>query len=196
MAKKEKDKSTFIKIDPVELAAAAADIGKALDNPPVNLDRGKFVTGTISFGSLCLDLLTGGGVPPGKIVDMYGSEGAGKSTFVYHCVGNAMRESTPGAGDAIPTFVFDHEAGADGKYLGAVGVKIRLANGEKNPLFSYHQPTTGESTYRFLNRLLDKLPDYVAGDEGRPRATVLFVIDSLAAQLILQGYLDDQQTPA
>jgi recombination protein RecA len=196
MAKKEKEKtSNFIAINPVELAAAAAEIGKSLDNPPVNLDRGKYVTGTISFGSLCLDLLTGGGVPPGKIVDMFGPEGAGKSTFSYHCIGNAMRESYPGAGDAIPTFVFDHEAGADGKYLGAVGVKIRLANGDKNPLFNYHQPTTGESTYRFLNRLLDKLPDYVAMDEGRPRATVLFVIDSLAAMLPEDIHAADDKNP-
>lgn len=185
MAPKAKDntKKQFISVDPTQLAELAADIGKSLDNPPVNLDRGRYVTGTISFGSLCLDLLTGGGIPPGKIVDMYGAEGAGKSTFMYHSVGNAMRESTPGAGDAIPTFLFDHEAGADGKYLGAVGVKIRLPNGDKNPLFSYHQPTTGESTYRFINRILDKLPDYTSSDDGRPRATVLFVIDSLAAML-------------
>lgn len=186
MAPKSKEtpvKKKFIGVDPIELAKIAAEIGEALDNPPVNLDRGKYVTGTISSGSLCMDLLTGGGIPPGKVVDFYGEEGAGKSTFTYHCVGNAMRESTPGAGDAIPTFFFDHEAGADGKYLGAVGVKIRLADGTKNPLFNYHQPTTGESTYRFMNRLLDKLPDYTSGDEGRPRASVLFVIDSLAAML-------------
>jgi recombination protein RecA len=186
MAAKEKvDKKSLqlTNVNPIELAARAAEIGLQLDNPPVNLDRGRFVTGTVSFGSLSLDLLTGGGLPPGKIVDVYGPESSGKSTLTYHVLGNCMRETHPGANNAIPTFLYDHEAGSDGKYLGAVGVKIRLADGSKNPMFNYFQPTTGESTYRHMNRILDILPDYNGGLEGRPRPTVVFAVDSLAAML-------------
>lgn len=186
MASKEKTdkKATQLPaIDPAQLALRAAEIGAQLDNPPVNLDRGRFVTGTVSFGSLCLDLLTGGGAGPGKITSVFGPEGSGKSTLAYHLMGNCMRESTPGAGDFIPTFVYDHEAGADGKYLGAVGVKIRLPDGSKNPLFNYFQPTTGEMTYRHINRVLDILPDYTGSVDGRPRPSAFFFIDSLAAML-------------
>ena len=42
---------------------------------------------------------------------------------------------------------------------------------------------------------MDKLPDYVAGDEGRPRATVLFVIDSLAAMLPEDIHESDDKNP-
>jgi recombination protein RecA len=188
-------KIEHIKVDPIKLAEEAREIGISLENPPVNLDRGSYVTGTISFGSLCLDLLTGGGIPPGKIVDIFGAEGAGKSTFIYHSIGNAMRESSKGANDSIPTFLFDHEAGADAKYLGAVGLKIRMPDGSKNPLFNYYQPTTGESTYRTINRILDKLPDYTSGEEGRPRPTALFVIDSLASMLAEDINETDDKNP-
>jgi len=181
--KKDAEKVKLNIVDPMELALKAVEIGKQLDNPPVNLDRGRFVTGTISFGSLCLDLLTGGGAPPGKITSVFGGEGAGKSTLAYHLIGNCMRETVPGAKDYVPTFVYDHEAGADGKYLGAVGVKIRLADGSKNPLFNYFQPTTGEMTYRHINRMLECLPDYAGSMDGRPRPSAFFFIDSLAAML-------------
>jgi recombination protein RecA len=182
MAKKEeKTKLLEPTTDAIELARRAAAIGADLDNPPVNLDRANFVTGTISFGSLCIDLLTGGGLPPGKITNTFGAEGSGKSTMAYHVIGNCMREG-PGT-SPIPVFLYDHEAGADGKYLGAVGVKIRLADGSRNPLFNYFQPVTGESTYRHISRMLDNLPDYQGGVDGRPRPSAVFIIDSLAAML-------------
>lgn len=196
-AKKQTTKNIdqMARVDPIALAAYAKQIGAQLDNPPVALDRASFVTGTVSTGSLALDLITGGGTPPGKIVDIFGPEGSGKSTLIYHTLGNCMRESCKGANDAIPTFLFDHEAGADGKYLQSVGIRIRLENGEANPLFQYFQPTTGESTYRFINRILDVLPDYTGDNGGRPRPSVMFVIDSLAAMLPEDVDTNDDKNP-
>jgi len=166
----------IITVDPVELAQLATKIGTELDNPIVNLDRASYVTGTVSFGSLCLDVLTGGGLPPGKMVDIFGPEGSGKSTLMYHVISNAQKLS-------IPCFVYDAECGADSMYLRALRVRIRMNDGSKNPLFNYFQPTTGESVYRHINRMLDHMPDYTSNDSGRPYPTAIFFIDSVAAML-------------
>ena len=183
--KAEKAAAKLLVTDIAELAKQIEDIGKQLDNPPVNLDRANYVTGTVSFGSLCLDVVTGGGLPPGKITDILGGEGSGKSTAVGHVMSSAIKEN-------IPILYYDHEAGADGMYLGALGVKIRLASGKKNPYFNYFQPTTGESTYRHINRILDLLPDYTHSDEGRPLPVTIFIIDSIAAMMPESQQNDDE----
>jgi RecA/RadA recombinase len=162
--------------DPLELARKAEAIGAENDNPPVNLDRGSYVQGAISFGSLVLDLITGGGMPPGKIGNTYGLPGSSKSTCSYHLISSAIKLG-------IPVFLFDHEASADSKYLHSLGIKIRLKDGTKNPLFNYFQPTTAEATYRVISRLLSSMPDYTPGPGGRPFPPALFLIDSLAAML-------------
>lgn len=183
--KKKKAERHFI-TDPAELAAYAESIGPELDNPPVNLDRGSYVAGALSFGSLIIDLISGGGCPPGKLTVNYGPPGSGKSTTSYHLIGSALRSQ-------VPVFFFDHEASADAKYLRALGVRIRLDDGTKNPYFNYFQPTTGESTYRMMARLLRKLPDYTpAADGSRPLPQALFVVDSLAAMLP-EAYEEDDE---
>lgn len=163
-------------VDPIELAKLAVSIGNELENPIVNLDRATYVTGAVSFGSLCLDLLTGGGLPPGKMVDVFGPEGSGKSTIVGHTIATCQKLD-------IPCFLYDPECGSDGMYFRALRVRIRMPDGSKNPLFNYFQPTTGESVYRHINRMLDHMPDYIHTDSGRPYPTAIFFIDSVAAML-------------
>lgn len=183
--KKKKPEREFVK-DPAALAALAEEIGPGLDNPPVNLDRGSYVAGALSFGSLIMDLITGGGAPPGKMISAFGPPGSGKSTLCYHLIGSALKSK-------VPVFFFDHEASADSKYLRALGVRIRLTNGKKNPYFNYFQPTTGESTYRMMSRLLRALPDYEYSNDGsRPLPQALFVVDSLAAMLP-EAYEEDDE---
>jgi len=182
---RKKAERTFVS-NPAELAELAAKIGPELDNPPVSLDRGSYVSGALSFGSLVLDLISGGGAPPGKFTSAYGPPGSGKSTLTYHLIGSALRSK-------VPVYFFDHESSADAKYLRSLGVRIRLDNGKKNPYFNYFQPTTGESTYRMMARLLRALPDYKAGPDGsRPLPQALFAVDSVASMLAEAYDIDDE----
>ena len=183
--KKKKPEQEFV-TDPIELARIAEQIGKDLNNPPVNLDRGSYVSGALSFGSLILDLVSGGGSPPGKFSVVYGPPGSGKSTLCGHQIAQALYNK-------VPVFVFDHEASADAKYWRALGIRIRLKDGSKNPYLHYYQPTTGEESYRTMARLLRVLPDYTAGEDGsRPLPSALFVVDSLAAMLP-EAYEEDDE---
>src|SRR2546429_9376859 len=55
-------------------------------------DRGQVSIGAISTGSLSLDLALGiGGLPPGRIVEIFGPESSGKTTLVYHGIAQAQR---------------------------------------------------------------------------------------------------------
>jgi len=176
MAKKKPvEKNYFTSIE--DLAERVNQIGLDLDNAPVSLDRGSYVQGAISFGSLILDLLTGGGLPPGKISKAYGPEGSGKSTTAGHLIANATRSK-------VPVFFFDHETASDAKYFHALGVRMRLSDGSRNPYFYYYQPSTAEQTYRTIARILRSFPDYTpAEDGGRPKPQALCVIDSVASML-------------
>lgn len=171
---------------PEELNAIVDQIGAETENPPVSLDRGSYVQGSLSLGSLILDLITGGGVPPGKITKVFGPEGSSKSTAAGHTIASATSAS-------IPVFYFDHEASADAKYFSALGAKIRMADGSKNPNFHYYQPDTAEQTYRTMAQILRVLPNYVPIEGGRPKPQALFVIDSIASMLPESVEEDDEK---
>ena len=55
-------------------------------------DAAHVSTGAISTGSLTLDLALGvGGLPRGRIVEVFGPESSGKTTLVYHVIAEAQR---------------------------------------------------------------------------------------------------------
>src|SRR5437868_9282331 len=55
-------------------------------------DQAQVSVGAISTGSLSLDLALGiGGLPRGRIVEIYGPESSGKTTLVYHVIAEAQR---------------------------------------------------------------------------------------------------------
>lgn len=187
MSKKNKPVERNFVTDIVDLNKLTEEIGKDLDNLPVSLDRGSYVEGAISFGSLILDLLTGGGLPPGKVSSAFGPEGSAKSTTAGHLIANATSQS-------IPVFFFDHETSSDAKYFRALGVRIRLPDGTKNPYFHYYQPDTAEQTYRTMARILRALPNYTpSASGGRPMPQALFVIDSIASMLPESVEEDDEK---
>lgn len=73
---------------------------------------------TISTGSLALDLALGiGGVPRGRIIEIYGPESSGKTTLALHIVAQAQK-----AGGEV-AFV-DAEHALDPAYARALGVRI------------------------------------------------------------------------
>ena len=187
MSPKKKPTEKIYVNDVTELSALATQIGKDTDNPPVSLDRGSYVEGALSFGALILDLLSGGGMPGGKLGNAYGPEGGSKSTCCGHLIANATKQE-------IPVFFFDHETASDAKYFRALGIKMRLNDGTKNPYFHYYQPDTAEQTYRTMARLLRSLHDYTPrADNGRPKPQALFVVDSIASMLPESIEEDDEK---
>ena len=109
---------------------------------------------TVSSGALTLDLALGGGLPKGRVVEIYGPESAGKTTVALHAIAEVQRQG------GIAAFV-DAEHALDPVYAGALGVDIA------NLLVS--QPDTGEAALEIVDQLV------------RSAAVDVIVIDSVAA---------------
>ncbi len=109
----------------------------------------------VSTGSLALDLALGvGGIPKGRIVEIYGPEGSGKTTVSLHVIAEAQK-----AGGLV-SFI-DAEHALDPAYAKALGVDI------DSLLVS--QPDTGEQALEIADTLV------------RSGAMSVIVIDSVAA---------------
>ncbi|MEH6475212.1 MAG: recombinase RecA [Sneathiella sp.] len=122
----------------------------------------------ISTGSLGLDIALGiGGLPKGRIVEIYGPESSGKTTLALHVVAEAQKAG------GICAFV-DAEHALDPVYAGKLGVDI------DELLIS--QPDTGEQSLEIADTLV------------RSGAIDVLVIDSVAAlvpQAELEGEMGD-----
>ncbi len=109
---------------------------------------------TISTGSLSLDLALGGGVPKGRIIEIYGPESSGKTTLAYHVIAQAQKKG------GIAAFI-DAEHALDPEYAANIGVDIDKL------LFS--QPDTGEQALEIAETLV------------RSNSIDVLVVDSVAA---------------
>lgn len=109
---------------------------------------------TVPTGALPLDLALGGGLPRGRVVEIYGPESSGKTTLALHAI--AAVQQTGG----IAAFV-DAEHALDPAYAAVLGVDIQ------NLLIS--QPDTGETALEIVDQLV------------RSTAVDVVVIDSVAA---------------
>ncbi|MBE9211644.1 recombinase RecA [Plectonema cf. radiosum LEGE 06105] len=109
---------------------------------------------TISSGALTLDLALGGGLPKGRVVEIYGPESSGKTTVALHAVAEVQKQG------GIAAYV-DAEHALDPTYAAALGVDI------ENLLIS--QPDTGEAALEIVDQLV------------RSAAVDIVVIDSVAA---------------
>jgi len=110
---------------------------------------------TISTGSLALDMALGvGGLPRGRVVEIYGPEASGKTTLALHAVAEAQKQ------DGIAAFI-DAEHALDIHYAKRMGVKT------DDLLIS--QPDTGEQALEIADILV------------RSGAIDIIVIDSVAA---------------
>ncbi|MDD3170894.1 MAG: recombinase RecA [Bacilli bacterium] len=109
----------------------------------------------IPSGSISLDMALGvGGYPKGRIVEIYGPESSGKTTFALHAIAQAQKLG------GIAAFI-DAEHALDPKYAKALGVDI------DNLVLS--QPDTGEQALEITEHLI------------RSNAIDIVVIDSVAA---------------
>jgi len=130
--------------------------------PKVNVD-------VIPTGSPSLDLALGvGGMPRGRIVEIYGPESSGKTTLSLHIVAQAQKKG------GLAAFV-DTEHALDPDYAQRIGVKI-------NDLL-ISQPDTAEQALQIVESLLSS------------GAVDIIVIDSVAAlapQAEIEGQIGDQ----
>jgi recombination protein RecA len=109
----------------------------------------------IPTGALSLDLALGiGGIPRGRVVEVYGPESSGKTTVALHAVAEAQKQG------GIAAFI-DAEHALDPQYAKALGVDI-------NELL-VSQPDTGEQALEIASMLI------------RSSAVDLVVVDSVAA---------------
>ncbi|EKQ71049.1 protein RecA [Leptolyngbyaceae cyanobacterium JSC-12] len=109
---------------------------------------------TIPTGALTLDLALGGGLPKGRVIEIYGPESSGKTTLALHAVAEVQKSG------GIAAFV-DAEHALDPSYASALGVDI------DNLLVS--QPDTGEAALEIVDQLV------------RSTAVDIIVVDSVAA---------------
>jgi recombination protein RecA len=118
-------------------------------------DRPQVSIGAVSTGSLALDLALGiGGLPRGRVVEIFGPESSGKTTLVYHVIAEAQRRG------GICAFI-DAEHAIDPQYCRKIGVNV------DELLVS--QPDTGEQALEICELLI------------RSGALDVVAIDSVAA---------------
>src|ERR1039457_2482501 len=133
-------------------------------------DRAAVSVGAISTGSLSLDLALGiGGLPRGRVVEIFGPESSGKTTLVYHVIAEAQRRG------GICAFI-DAEHAMDPAYAKRIGVDV------DNLLVS--QPDTGEQALEITELLI------------RSGALDVVVVDSVAAlvpRAEIEGDMGDAQ---
>ena len=109
----------------------------------------------IHSGSISLDMALGvGGYPKGRIIEIYGPESSGKTTFALHAIAEAQKAG------GIAAFI-DAEHALDPRYAHALGVDV------DNLLVS--QPDTGEQALEIADRLITS------------GAISIIVVDSVAA---------------
>lgn len=132
----------------IEKQYGAGAVMRLGENRHLNIDA-------ISTGSLTLDLATGiGGLPKGRIVEIYGPESSGKTTLALHCIAECQKQG------GVAAFV-DAEHALDPIYAGNLGVDI------DSLLVS--QPDYGEQALEITEQLV------------RSGAVDIIVVDSVAA---------------
>ncbi|XOV91809.1 MAG: recombinase RecA [Bacteroidota bacterium] len=159
----EKLKALQLTIDKLEKTYGKGTIMKLSDNKVLDVP-------TISTGSLGLDMALGvGGIPKGRIIEVYGPESSGKTTLAMHCIAEAQKKGGLAA-------IIDAEHAFDKTYAEKLGIDT------ENLLIS--QPDNGEQALEIAEHLI------------RSGAIDIIVIDSVAALVPrseLEGEMGDSK---
>lgn len=154
----EKDKALELAIAQIEKQFGKGSIMKLGENAKLNIEA-------IPTGALPLDIATGiGGVPKGRIIEIYGPESSGKTTVALHIVAEAQKRG------GIAAFI-DAEHALDPAYARNLGVKV------EDLIIS--QPDTGEQALEIAEALV------------RSGAIDIIVVDSVAA-LVPKAEIDGE----
>jgi recombination protein RecA len=114
----------------------------------------KIDVAVIPTGSLSLDLALGGGLPQGRIIEIYGPESSGKTTLALHAAAEVQKNG------GVAAFI-DAEHALDPEYAARIGVNLETL------LIS--QPDTGEQALEITETLV------------RSSAVDIIIVDSVAA---------------
>ena len=177
MSKAEKSKSSESRVATAEKTSSVArekNIDLAVSSITKQFGEGsimrlgsntKMKVDTLSTGSLAIDLMLGvGGLPRGRIIEIYGPESSGKTTFCLSVIAEAQRQG------GLAAFI-DVEHALDPKYARVVGVSL------DDLLVS--QPDSGEDALNIMETLI------------RSNSIDVIILDSVAA-LITKAELDGQ----
>lgn len=144
----EKQKALQLTLDKLEKTYGKGTIMKLSDESVVDIP-------SIPTGSVSLDIALGiGGIPKGRIVEIYGPESSGKTTLSMHCIAEAQKQG------GMAAFI-DAEHAFDKSYAEKLGIDT------ENLLIS--QPDNGEQALEIAEHLI------------RSGAIDIIVIDSVAA---------------
>jgi len=154
----EKLKALQLTIDKLEKTYGKGAVMKLSDNKVLDIPA-------ISTGSLGLDMALGiGGIPRGRVIEIYGPESSGKTTLTLHCIAEAQKAG------GMAAFI-DAEHAFDRNYAEKLGIDT------ENLLIS--QPDNGEQALEIAEHLI------------RSGAIDIIVIDSVAA-LVPKGELEGE----
>jgi len=132
-------------------------------------DLSRMKVETVSSGALTLDLALGGGLPRGRVIEIYGPESSGKTTLALHAIAEVQKAG------GVAAFV-DAEHALDPGYSAVLGVDV------ENLLVA--QPDTGEMALEIVDQLV------------RSAAVDIVVVDSVAALVPrseIEGDMGDAQ---
>ena len=155
---KEKSKALNLAIEKLEKTYGKGTIMKLSDENIVKIP-------SIPTGSISLDIALGiGGIPKGRVVEIFGPESSGKTTLAMHCIAEAQKKG------GIAAFI-DAEHAFDKTYAENLGIDT------ENLLIS--QPDNGEQALEITEHLI------------RSNAIDIIVIDSVAA-LVPRGEIEGE----
>lgn len=157
-----KSKALGLALETIEKQFGKGSIMKLGEAHAVNVE-------TTPTGSLSLDLALGGGIPKGRIVEIYGPESSGKTTLTLHAIAEVQKAGGTAA-------FIDAEHALDPAYAKRIGVDV------ENLLLS--QPDNGEQALEITETLV------------RSNAVDLIVVDSVAAlvpRAEIEGDMGDPQ---
>lgn len=142
-----KDKALGLALESIEKQFGKGSIMKLGDAYKISVE-------CIPTGSLSLDLALGGGIPKGRVIEIYGPESSGKTTLTLHAIAEIQKQGGTAA-------FIDAEHALDPAYAQRIGVDT------ENLLLS--QPDNGEQALEIAETLV------------RSNAVDLIVVDSVAA---------------
>jgi recombination protein RecA len=155
-----KDQALNLAVDQIKKQFGAGAIMQLGEDHKIDVE-------TFSTGSLGLDIALGGGIPKGRIIEIYGPESSGKTTLTLHALAEVQKTGGTAA-------FIDAEHALDPVYAGRIGVDT------KNLLIA--QPDNGEQALEIVETLV------------RSNAVDVIVVDSVAAlvpQAEIEGDMGD-----